>query len=173
MNTLFENATGFIPFFVLGVAIHRVTFGLVSRSELIMLVLAFGLSLNSVLHWNNVESLSIFTPLSEIMIWFPTVRIPGNLIWFVVMLAIFFASLQVRMPRTLRRIDSFLGDLTYPMYATRFIVCAVIGACMPNASPLESVIAQLPAYLLVAYLLHQWLERPLYPLRDAFRGAHR
>ena len=82
MNTRFENATGFIPFFVLGVAIHRSTFGFSGRSELVLLALAFAFSMNAILHWNNVENLSIFTPWSDIEPWFPAVAYRGILLPF-------------------------------------------------------------------------------------------
>jgi peptidoglycan/LPS O-acetylase OafA/YrhL len=173
INTRFENATGFIPFFVLGISIHRLTFGLLSRAEWATAALAFILSMNSILHWNNVENLSIFTPISEIEQWFPTVRIPGSLIGFPVMLALFVVSLYVEIPKRWRRADRILGDLTYPMYATHFLVCAIIGALVPIASPFMMTIAQLPAVLAVAYLVNLYIERPLYPLRDAFRGVPR
>jgi peptidoglycan/LPS O-acetylase OafA/YrhL len=169
-NLRFENAAGFIPFFVLGVAIHRLTFGLSSRAEWMVFGFAFALSLNSILHWNNVENLSIFTPWTDIQPWFATVRIPGNLVWFTIMLAVFVALLYVNIPVKLRRIDGFLGDLTYPMYATHFIVCAVTGDGFMLERPALITMIQLVACLIVAYLFNRWIERPLYPLRDAFRG---
>jgi peptidoglycan/LPS O-acetylase OafA/YrhL len=172
-NVRFENAAGFIPFFVLGVAIHRLMLGLSGRAEWTMFWLAFLLSLNSILHWNNVENLSIFTPWADIQPWFRTVRIPGNLVWFPIMLAIFIASLQIDIPARLRRIDAFLGDLTYPMYASHLLVCAIVIDAMPSASPLATTAVQLLASLIAAYLLNRWLEQPLYPLRDAFRGRSR
>jgi peptidoglycan/LPS O-acetylase OafA/YrhL len=171
MNTRFENATGFIPFFVLGVAIHRSTFAFSGRSELVLLALAFAFSMNAILHWNNVENLSIFTPWSDIEPWFPTVRIPGNLIAFPAMLALLVVLVHVDIPKRWRRADRLLGDLTYPMYATHFLVCAIVGAWMPNLSAFATDAVQLPAVLLTACLVNRYVERPLYPIRDAFRGV--
>jgi peptidoglycan/LPS O-acetylase OafA/YrhL len=171
VSTRFENATGFIPFFVVGIALHRLTMGSRGFGEVALLVAASILSMNSILHWNNVENLSIFAPWAEVSRTFPTVRTPATMIAMPIMVLLLFWSLNVEIPKEWRRVDRLLGDLTYPMYATHFLVLAVVGSLFPSLSGKLQEVIQLPAVLVFAYLINCYLERPLYPLRDRFRGA--
>jgi peptidoglycan/LPS O-acetylase OafA/YrhL len=104
---------------------------------------------------------------------FDTVHQPMNMVGFTAMLALLVAILWFGVPASLRGVDRFLGDITYPLYASHFLVCAIVGAMMPQATALATDAARLPACLAAAYLVNRWIERPLYPLRDRFRGVPR
>jgi peptidoglycan/LPS O-acetylase OafA/YrhL len=68
-----------------------------------------------------------------------------------------------------RRIDSFLGDLTYPLYLCHFAVLATTNHDFPGIPDERRIWLSLAAALLCAVLLNLFVDRPLIRLRAYIR----
>ncbi len=78
------------------------------------------------------------------------------------------------LPPRIARIDEILGDLAYPIFLCHFQLAAPVVWCVfGGRRPLSLMLffAALPIVHIVAYLIHQAVERPVASVRDRVRPA--
>ena len=76
------------------------------------------------------------------------------------------------LPPTLRRVDRFLGDLSYPVFLCHWSVAVVIVALgLAHEKGAALSLWSLPLVNLCAWCLHRFAERPAESLRVRIRGS--
>jgi peptidoglycan/LPS O-acetylase OafA/YrhL len=84
--------------------------------------------------------------------------------------AVMIGLASVRVTARLRRLDRWLGDLSYPVYLNQYAVLIVFASLWKGVSIWKQVLAVL-AVCGVAYLAKRIVETPMKGIRDRLRGA--
>lgn len=160
-GSTFANA----PFFVLGVAIHRILTRTATqdRASILAMPLA-GAALDLCIH--RIADLPLVIAGTDL--WRNT---PAEIALFGSLLALFFGLALVRLPgrSPLSRLDRRLGELTYPLYVNHLTVVTVAAALVPSPTPASFAVVLLAATvfpILVALPTEPLIAR----LRDRVRG---
>lgn len=88
---------------------------------------------------------------------------------FFSMTSLMVLLLFVQPSSSIRSVDRFLGDLTYPFYLFHRIVIAVALSSAVTKGPAAALTIFLMA-LFASYVMLRLVDRPLVPLRNRFRG---
>jgi peptidoglycan/LPS O-acetylase OafA/YrhL len=142
-----------IPFFLLGIAIFRV-WRQPAADRLALCAAAAAASWWSMRNWPQP---------------------PGRLadlqgLIFLALAAAFVLAGRLHLPQHLRRLDSALGSLSYPIYLNHYIVGILLfDGTTSRGWPLFA--AGLLLSVLLAAVMHRIVEVPLYGLRNLVRGA--
>jgi peptidoglycan/LPS O-acetylase OafA/YrhL len=96
---------------------------------------------------------------------------PFNLINFAILVVLFVAGLMVSVGGYLRRVDNFLGDLSYPLFISHYTVVAMVGYAFANVPDTLRVWLAVALALAVAVLLWWAVDRQVVWLRDRVRGG--
>ncbi|MBV8536087.1 MAG: hypothetical protein JO128_10875, partial [Alphaproteobacteria bacterium] len=165
-----------IPYFVVGVAISR----LLLRSDplpaaLALLVAAIGMSLVCFGHLPDIGAVQnpgnpsrLFAPL----IFRDRHTDPLNLFNFGWLFALFLVGTLVNVGNgRLRRIDNFLGDITYPLYISHFTAIVVVGRVFGFLPDMACAWLAFAAALTLAVVLWFTIDRNVIRWRDRVRGV--
>jgi peptidoglycan/LPS O-acetylase OafA/YrhL len=167
----FENPIAYIPDFVLGLAISRSVVNRDSASAIWPLIgAALFLSLLGFSHIivTGGTHLRLFAPFSSYASRF-SLNDGFNVQTLATLIIVFMVCLLIKPGLLARRIDSFLGDLTYPLYLCHFAVLATTNHDFPGIPDEQRIWLSLAAALLCAVLLNLFVDRPLTRLRAYIR----
>lgn len=70
-----------------------------------------------------------------------------------------------------RRVDNYIGELSYPLYLLHQLIAAVLFAGLAMRRSAELFGGVLLLFTLISIALHEWIERPENRLRDRIRGV--
>ena len=93
----------------------------------------------------------------------------GTTALFIAVNACFAWAAWLQCPARVERVDKRMGDLTYGVYLIHVPVTWVM-AVFSFVPPLESVLVVIGSFA-IAWLIFVCVERPLFTLRDTFRGS--
>jgi peptidoglycan/LPS O-acetylase OafA/YrhL len=167
----FENPIAYIPDFVLGVAISRSVLNRDSASTIWPLIgAALFLSLLGFSHIvvTGGDHLRLFAPFSSFASRF-SLDDGFNVQTLVTLISVFMVCLLIKPGLLARRLDGFLGDLTYPLYLCHFAVLATMNQDLPGIPDEQRIWLSFAAALLCAVLLNLLVDRPLTRLRAYIR----
>jgi peptidoglycan/LPS O-acetylase OafA/YrhL len=167
----FENPIAYIPDFVLGLAISRSVLNRDSASAIWPLIgAALFLSLLGFSHIivTGGTHLRLFAPFSSYASRL-SLNDGFNVQTLATLIIVFMVCLLIKPGLLARRIDSFLGDLTYPLYLCHFAVLATMNQDFPSIPDEQRIWLSLAAALLCAVLLYLFVDRPLTRLRAYIR----
>jgi peptidoglycan/LPS O-acetylase OafA/YrhL len=167
----FENPIAYIPDFVLGLAISRSVLNRDSASIIWPLIgTALFLSLLGFSHIivTGGPHLRLFAPFSSFASRL-SLNDGFNVQTLATLIGVFMVCLLIKPGLLARRIDSFLGDLTYPLYLCHFAVLATMNQDFPGMPDEHRIWLSFAAALLCAVLLYLFVDRPLTRLRAYIR----
>jgi len=143
----------YVPYFVLGMCIYYA----VQRGSRLA---AVGIAISAYAAWRHF------------LVEMSTVNYQNNFIWWLfVSLVVALGVLSYMRPNPkLRKLDKFLGDLTYPLYLNHFIVVILFAAYTRPGSDL-TVVIYLCAAIVFSYLMSFTTEPFTKKLRDRIRGV--
>jgi peptidoglycan/LPS O-acetylase OafA/YrhL len=169
----FENPILATPFFVFGIAIwrQRSADGVWSDRALAALALFLSLFSMGIIRWGELDRdhghnlLGLFT--RDGLELFCSI-IPSALFYLCLVLVFLLIS-RWTLSAKARRLDAFLGDLTYPLYLTHIIVVSVVQ--QPGSLWAEPFFGSLLFVICcaVAYGVHVLIERPTASIRSRIR----
>jgi peptidoglycan/LPS O-acetylase OafA/YrhL len=171
-----SNGLLFVPLFVAGVSAAVFQYGDRTERDLALAVLAMALLLSASLvirFSSNIFVPRLFESLHDLHA-AENGYLPGTIATMAAMIGVFFLLLSrpgaVFMAR-IGKIDSFLGDLTYPLYTLHFAINQLIAIRLSARFGAWTVLIQIFAGLVAAYLVLRFFERPIRRWRTAIRGA--
>ncbi len=164
----FYGAFGFAPYFVLGGAIYY-SYARRDKRAMILAALSALLSLHAYIVY--ISRPTIFTFDWAALAPWPSGRALSTSL-FVVGVGMFVWLVSRRFNASAERIDKRFGDITYAIYLIHpAIIAFVVLLGMPDGiGGLASYVTVLVWSILLAILIHQYVERPVMGLRNIFRG---
>jgi peptidoglycan/LPS O-acetylase OafA/YrhL len=155
----------FVPYFVLGASLYWAT---VRRDKPALSVVALCYVLIAVQFtrytqgqmpfysdwWSGLSKPEVFVP-TAIMLTMPFI------VWWLS---------EVKLNSIGQRRDSYLGDLSYPLYLNHYAVTVVAYSFAPARAPSVQLIAII-ASILLSWILQIIIERPMKAIRDKLRGG--
>lgn len=167
----FENPIAYIPDFVLGLAISRHVLGRDSLQAIWPLV-AVALFLSSLgfahIMVTGDPHLRFFAPFSSFASRL-TVRHVYGLPTLMALICIFVACVLIAPGPLARKIDGFLGDLTYPFYLCHFAVLATMNQDFAGIPDSRRIWLSFSVAMLGAILLYLLVDRPIASIRASVR----
>lgn len=161
----FYSVLGFVPYFLVGSMIYywttqgRRIFGVGAAISLALVAVHFSRYTQGQIPLGN----KWLNHLADPVVLVPTL---ATLLLPAVMLGL----ASVRVPARFRRLDRWLGDLSYPVYLTQYAVLIVFASLWKGVSIWKQVFGVL-VVCGVAYLAKRIVETPMKGIRDRVRGA--
>jgi peptidoglycan/LPS O-acetylase OafA/YrhL len=171
LDMRFENPIPYIPDFVLGVAVSRAA---TDRAAYALIAAALVLCIFGFCHIDPTMPghHTLWWPMSSFAEKF-AFQTGANVLSYMILLAVFGALIGIGVSPWARRIDDFLGNMTYPFYLCHFAIIATVNEDLAGLQLWVRIAISLGLALACAAALYLTLDRRLVGTRLSIRSAAR